>query len=80
VTTPEQPAILTVVRGNPTDDEVAALVMVIAVSAAETATVEPDPVGGWSDPQAAVRAPVTVGPGSWVAAGRVRGSRTRAAW
>lgn len=61
----ERRALFRVVRGEPTDAEVAALVVVLAT--AVTAGPSPAPAVGnrWSDPAARLRAPRTVGPGAW---------------
>jgi hypothetical protein len=68
--TPARP-MLRVVRGEPTAEELAALVAV--VSARAVAAPEPGAprrLGSWADPRAQVRAPLTVGPGAWVASAR----------
>ncbi|MET0693954.1 MAG: acyl-CoA carboxylase subunit epsilon [Propionibacteriaceae bacterium] len=65
-----QPA-LTVVHGNPTPEEIAALVAVLAVSRGsqpDTSAV-PKPTG-WSAYWRAVRAPLMPGPDAWRASGR----------
>jgi hypothetical protein len=59
-----------VVRGNPTDAELAAVVAVLAAAAASStaggaaAAPEPDE-GGWSAYWRGLRAPVAAGPGAW---------------
>jgi hypothetical protein len=61
----------TVVRGNPTDAELAA---VLAVLTAQTqrarVSEEPRPASGWSAYWRAMRAPLLPGPGAWRASGR----------
>ncbi len=71
--------LLHVVKGDPTPEEIAALVAVISARAAavsETATTVP----AYADPAAGHRYPLRVGPGAWVASGRSPGVRTKAAW
>ncbi len=59
--------LLRVVRGQPTDEEAAALVVVL------TAKLAARPVqgrgqragGGWADRARALRTPLTPGPGAW---------------
>jgi hypothetical protein len=70
-----------VLRGDPTAEEIAALVAVL--SSLPRAVAEPPGaavVGGWMDRRAALRFPMAPGPGAWVSSGRIRGLRTRAAW
>ncbi|MBB4903878.1 acyl-CoA carboxylase subunit epsilon [Actinophytocola algeriensis] len=55
---------LRVVRGNPTDEEVAALVAVVAALGPGEET-EPPPRSAWSDRRALVREPLAHGPGAW---------------
>ncbi|MHB2021970.1 MAG: acyl-CoA carboxylase subunit epsilon [Mycobacteriales bacterium] len=71
-----------IVRGVPTDAELAALVVVLTRAARRpaAATQPPRAEGDWHDPRASLRTAPLVGPGAWVAAARVAGSRTRAAW
>ena len=56
---------LRVVRGNPTDEEVAALVAVVASLNAATEEPEPAPRSAWSDRRNLVRQPLPHGPGAW---------------
>ncbi|RJK95314.1 acyl-CoA carboxylase epsilon subunit [Vallicoccus soli] len=67
------PPVLTVVRGAPSDDEVAALVAALAARPAP-APAAPRPrgprPGGWSDPARALRAPLRAAPGGWVGSAR----------
>jgi hypothetical protein len=76
-TDPTKP-ILRVVKGDPTPEEVAALVAVLTsrAVAAEHATT----TCGYADPVARLRTSVAVGRGAWVASGRVPGTRTKASW
>ena len=64
---PTAPPLLTVVRGEPTPEQLAALV---AVLAARSGGAEPAPVAAaplWSAPQ--LRSPLHPGPGAWRASG-----------
>ena len=56
---------LSVVRGNPTDEELAALVMVLAMRSGGPASAPERPTSGWSAYWRTVRAPVTPGPNAW---------------
>jgi Acyl-CoA carboxylase epsilon subunit len=83
--TPTPPAengrpLLRVVKGDPTPEELAALVAVVAARAAASAEPPPAAPSGWADRAAAVRRPLAVGPGAWARSGRTPGVRTRAAW
>lgn len=71
VTEPDEPtseerrATFRIVRGEPTDEEVAALSVVLA-GAAGSATAAPAAVRDrWSDPAARLRVPLRPGPGAW---------------
>jgi Acyl-CoA carboxylase epsilon subunit len=62
----ERRALFRVVRGGPTDEEVAALTVVLAVAVA--APREPSGqsvLSRWSDPVARFRTPLHPGPGAW---------------
>ncbi len=65
---PVQP-LLRVVRGEPTAEELAALVAVLAARQAATAAAvdraRRAPRPAWGDPATAVRRPVTPGPDAW---------------
>jgi Acyl-CoA carboxylase epsilon subunit len=66
----ERRALLRVVRGEPSDAEVAALTVVLAAAAAGTAaSPRPRVVDRWSDPAARLRVPLHPGPGAWRAGG-----------
>ena len=57
---------LRVVRGDPTAEELAALVAVVAArSAAAEAVREPRRRSAWADPALLVRPPHQPGPGGW---------------
>jgi hypothetical protein len=65
----EAPAMLQVVRGDPTDEELAALLAVLgARSGADTGG--PRPRSGWNDPARLVRRTLRPGPGGWRASGQ----------
>jgi hypothetical protein len=65
------PAFLSVVRGNPTDTELAALVAVLAAragaaaAAAEVPTPARAPRSRWSDKSCLMRASLSPGPDAW---------------
>jgi hypothetical protein len=62
--------VLRVVRGNPTPEELAALVVLAAASGGGETEPAPAKVGGWGDRRSLLRAPLLTGPGAWVAASR----------
>lgn len=58
--------LLRVVRGQPTDEEAAALAVVLAAKlAARPAPGRVPRAGGWADRARALRAPPAPGPGAW---------------
>jgi hypothetical protein len=60
-----------VVKGCPTDEELAALVVVLsAVAGSETTETHRSPTGQWAAYWRAVRAPIRPGPGAWRASAR----------
>ena len=66
----EPEPLLRVVAGQPTDEEAAALAVVLAAKLAARpapgrAGAEHAAVGGWADRARAMRAPLTPGPGAW---------------
>ena len=63
----ERRALFQVVRGTPTDEELAALTVVL-LAAAPPADALPPRRSTWSDPAARLRRPLPVGPGAWRAA------------
>jgi hypothetical protein len=68
--TPEERPGLRIVRGDPTPEEVAALVAVIGARAAGS-TAPPSPArSAWGDPARAVRRSLHPGPDGWRASGR----------
>jgi hypothetical protein len=64
----EPEPLLRVVAGQPTDDEAAALAVVLAAKLAARPApgrAERAVVGGWADRARAMRTPLTPGPGAW---------------
>ena len=62
---PEQP-FLRVVRGDPTPEEIAALVAVLTARARAVARPAPrERRSAWSDPSRRLRRPLAHGPGAW---------------
>ena len=63
---------LRVVRGEPTAEELAALLTVVTAAAAASQPPRPEPArrGGWSDPAQQLRRPVIPGPNAWRASAR----------
>jgi hypothetical protein len=60
--------LLRVVRGQPTDEEAAALAVVLAAKLAARPAhghAGRAAAGGWADRARAMRAPLTPGPGAW---------------
>jgi hypothetical protein len=61
-----EPPFLRVVRGEPTAEELAALLAVLAArSAAAGAATRPRPRSAWADPAARLRVPLRPGPQAW---------------
>ncbi|MGW5878410.1 acyl-CoA carboxylase subunit epsilon [Nocardiopsis terrae] len=65
-----RPPHLTVVRGEPSEEEIAVLTAVLGAraAAARAAAEEPEPerpVSGWRDRSRGMRAPLRPGPGAW---------------
>jgi len=65
-----RPPLLRVVRGEPTDEELAALTVVVAALSQRRARRRPTPVGAWASYADAHRRPLQPGPGGWRASGR----------
>jgi hypothetical protein len=67
---------LVVIKGDATDEEVAALVAVVqamaAAGAAAAGSARPVHRSAWADPARAVRSPLPQGPGAWRASGLPR--------
>jgi hypothetical protein len=73
--------LLRVINGEPTDEDLAALVAVVAARAAGGASeADTEPRSGWVDRNTLVGRTPVVGPGAWTASGRIPGARTRADW
>ena len=60
-----QRPLLRVVRGEPTAEELAALVAVLAAKAGASAPEPPRQLSAWTDRSLLVRRPVAHGPGAW---------------
>ncbi|MGH3830086.1 MAG: acyl-CoA carboxylase subunit epsilon [Pseudonocardiaceae bacterium] len=52
-------------RGEPSDEELAALVMALAALAEAVAAQAPVPRDAWADPARQLRTPPHPGPGAW---------------
>jgi hypothetical protein len=61
----ERRAAFRVVRGSPTDEELAALTVVLAAAAPVPEPAPPATRDRWSDPTARFRVPLHPGPGAW---------------
>jgi Acyl-CoA carboxylase epsilon subunit len=61
----ERRALFRVVRGTPTDAELAALTVVLAAVAVAPSAAPPPPRSVWNDPAARLRRPLPVGPDAW---------------
>ena len=69
----EPEPLLRVVRGRPTDEEAAALAVVLAAKLAARPAhgrAARAAAGGWADRARAMRVPLTPGPSAWRNAGR----------
>jgi hypothetical protein len=62
--------LLRVVRGSPTDEELAALTVVVAALSQGRRRRRVSPVGGWASPADRHQQPLRPGPGGWRASGR----------
>lgn len=63
---------LRVVKGNPSDEELAALVAVVSSLGASDAETPERPRSAWADRRVMVREPLGHGPGAWRASGLPR--------
>ena len=62
--------LLSIVKGDPSAEELAALTVVVAALAqTRPARRHPRPVGAWASRTGVLRRPLTAGPGGWRAAG-----------
>jgi hypothetical protein len=68
----ETPPVLRVVRGEPTAEELAALVTVLGARAAGDGGQGASRRTAWNDPSRLVRTAVHVGPGGWRTSGLPR--------
>jgi hypothetical protein len=66
----EQRPLLRIVKGSPTDEELAALTVVVAALSQRRARRRPTPVGAWASFADGHRRPLQPGPGGWRASGR----------
>jgi hypothetical protein len=72
--------LLRVVKGDPSPEELAALVTVLVARTSAADAEEPAPtVTPWAGRELALRQPLRPGPGAWRASGLAPGTRTRAA-
>jgi hypothetical protein len=69
MTQPDQP-LFEVVKGSPTEEELAALVAVLTMRFGGAAAAPDRPESGWSAYWRSVRAPVQPGPEAWRMSGR----------
>ncbi len=70
--------VLRVVRGDPTPEELAAVLVVLTARRPGTPPAQPRFTGGWADRTAGLRQPLHAAPGAWRTVGRTPGTRTRA--
>ena len=77
-TTDTERPLLRVVRGEPTPDELAALVAVVTMRRQKQDATD-EPMSLWCDRTPLLRRPIHAGPDAWRAAAR-EGARTRADW
>jgi hypothetical protein len=61
--------VLRVVRGNPTPEELAALLAVVAARGGAAQETEPAPPSRWASRASGLRRPLSPGPGAWRASG-----------
>lgn len=66
------PPFLRIVRGEPSLDEIAALVAVLSSAAGSRAGAAPAPGYAWSARSRFVRVPLSLGPGGWRASAQIR--------
>ncbi|MGH3979587.1 MAG: acyl-CoA carboxylase subunit epsilon [Pseudonocardiaceae bacterium] len=60
----DQP-VLRIVRGDPSDEEVAALTAVVAGLGSPSVPEPPRPRSAWADPASRLRVPLRPGPDAW---------------
>ena len=73
------PPLLRVVRGEPTAEELVALIAVVAAGSATVIAAEPA-LSGWAARDAVLRRALVVGRSGWQLSARTPGARTRADW
>jgi hypothetical protein len=61
----QPPRLLRVVKGDLTEEELAALIAVVAARSASAAPAKPKPRSEWGHPVRAVRGPHRPGPDAW---------------
>ncbi|MGQ0778466.1 MAG: acyl-CoA carboxylase subunit epsilon [Pseudonocardiales bacterium] len=61
--------VIHIVRGDPSDEEIAALTAVVvslaSMRSAHARSAEPGQLSAWADPAPRLRAPLHTGPGAW---------------
>jgi hypothetical protein len=62
--------VLRIVRGEPSDAELAALLAVVAARSGVPAAPEPEVPSAWRNREALLRKPLHPGPGAWRASAR----------
>ncbi|HEY3604841.1 MAG TPA: acyl-CoA carboxylase subunit epsilon [Sporichthyaceae bacterium] len=62
--------VLRIVRGEPSDEELAALLAVVAARSGAVVESEPEVPSAWRDRGALLRKPLHPGPGAWRASAR----------
>jgi hypothetical protein len=62
--------VLRIVRGEPSDAELAALLAVLAAGSGAPAAAAPEAPSAWRDRAALLRKPLHPGPGAWRASAR----------
>jgi hypothetical protein len=68
---PDRPPLLRVVAGGvPTDEEIAALVVVLSAASARAGEPAGAPRSRWNDRASLLRVPLRPGPGAWRATAR----------
>jgi hypothetical protein len=70
MTSPNDEPVFSVVKGSPTDEEVAALVAVLTLVHRRSEQEPTTRRSGWSAYWRSVRAPITPGPNAWRMSGR----------
>jgi Acyl-CoA carboxylase epsilon subunit len=69
---PKSPPVLSVLRGEPTPDELAAMLVVLASRLRAHPADGDKPPSLWSSPAQTLQAPLFSGPGAWRASGLPR--------